>query len=116
MKDKIILKDETLLELEAGASLSDIRIKVGNASDMAAVFNLLTDENLSEITVKNGQEVVVAIYKNCTLVNMSASAAKDGMIMCSLNIREKTDTEIRLEQLEQEVGQLTGKTESDKEE
>lgn len=115
MKDKIMLKDGTILELEAGASLSDMRIKVDNASDMAAVFNLLTDENLSKIIVKNGQEVVIAIYENCTLVNMGVFKTKDGMIMCSLNIREKTDMEIRIEQLEQDVEQLTGKTDIQKE-
>lgn len=115
-KDTLTLKDESVLELEAGASLSDIKVKVTDAGEMGAVFEQLTDDNLSQITVKNGKGAVVAVYEKCTLVSMNAAPAKDGMIMCSISIREKNDMEIRLEQLEQEVGQLMGKTEPEKEE
>lgn len=114
-KDTLTLKDESVLELEAGASLSDIKVKVTDAGEMGAVFEQLTDDNLSQITVKNGKGAVAAVYEKCTLVSMNAAPAKDG-IMCSISIREKTDMELRLEQLEQEVGQLTGKTEPEKEE
>ena len=115
LKDTLPLKDESVLELEAGASLSDIRVKVADAGGMAAVFEQLTDDKLSRITVKNGKGAVVAVYENCTLISMNASSAKDGLIMCSISIREKSDTEMRLEQLEKEVGQLTGKTDAKKE-
>lgn len=115
-KDTLELKDGSILELEAGAGLSDMRVKVKDAGEMAEVFGRLTDGNLSQFTVKNSKGVVAAVYEKCTLVSMNAAPAKDGMIMCSISIREKSDTELRLEQLEQEVGQLTGKTEPEKEE
>lgn len=114
-KDTLVLKDESILELEAGAGLSDMKVKVKDAGEMAEVFGRLTDGNLSQFTVKNSKGVVAAVYEKCTLVSMNAAPAKDG-IMCSISIREKTDMELRLEQLEQEVGQLTGKTEPEKEE
>lgn len=114
-KDTLVLKDESILELEAGAGLSDMRVKVKDAGEMAEVFGRLTDGNLSRFTVKNSKGVVAAVYEHCTLAAMNASPLKDG-IMCSISIREKSDTELRLEQLEQEVGQLTGKTEPEKEE
>ncbi len=114
-KDTLELKDGSILELEAGAALSDMRVKVKDAAEMAEVYEQLTDGNLSQIMVKNSKGVVAAVYEHCTLVKMSVLPSKDG-IMCSISIREKSDTELRLEQLEQEVGQLTEKAVQETEE
>ena len=38
-KDKIVLKDETEIEIESGASLGSIRIKFPNKTDMVSTWD-----------------------------------------------------------------------------
>ncbi len=76
MKDKIILSNNYEIEIESGASLSDVRIRV-----------------------VNGDGLTVGNYSNLVLVS-ETSVEKDGKIETSFNLREKTETEKRLDALE----------------
>ena len=53
MKDTMILKDGTIIELETGASLGDIRVVAPDRAAMADTWAKLTPENLAVIQVKN---------------------------------------------------------------
>lgn len=98
-KDKIILSNGYEIEIESGASLSDVRIISGTKYDMLATWDVLTQENLSSVRVVNGDGLVVGNYSDLVLVS-ETSSEKDGKIETSFNLREKTETEKRLDALE----------------
>ena len=102
MKDKLILKDQTTLEIEAGASLSAITVLSSTKEEMIEKWDKLTKENLSSVEIKNSDDVLIARYENLILVNETSVILEDGTISTSFNLREKTD----VEKLQEEVAML----------
>lgn len=98
-KDKIILSNGYEIEIESGASLSDIRVVSDTKYDMLTTWDMLTPENLSYVRVVNGDGLTVGNYSDLVLVS-ETSAEKDGKIETSFNLREKTETEKRMDALE----------------
>lgn len=99
MKDKIILSNNYEIEIESSASLSDIRIMSDTKYDMLTTWDMLTPENLASVRVVNGDGMTVGNYSDLVLVS-ETSVEKDGKIETSFNLREKTETEKRLDALE----------------
>ena len=102
MKDKLILKDQTTLEIEAGASLSSITVLSSTKEEMIEKWDKLTKENLSSVEIKNSDDVTIATYTDLILVNETSVILEDGTISTSFNLREKTD----VEKLQEEVAML----------
>lgn len=100
-KDTLILKDGTVIELEAGASLRDIKVVSENKAAMMETWNRLTENNLSAVTVKNGDGLTVGTYTGLMLESETSVVMKNGSVLTSFNFREKTDIEERLDALEQ---------------
>ena len=98
-KDKIILSNGYEIEIESGASLSDIRVVSDTKYDMLTTWDMLTPENLSYVRVVNGDGLTVGNYSDLVLVS-ETSAEKYGKIDTSFNLREKTEAEKRLDALE----------------
>lgn len=98
-KDKIILSNNYEIEIESGASLSDVRIISDTKYDMLSTWDMLTPENLASVRVVNGDGMTVGNYIDLVLVS-ETSVEKDGKIETSFNLREKTETEKRLDALE----------------
>ena len=101
MKDTLTLKDGTVIELEAGASLSALSVAFPNKEAMVETWDKLTNENLAEATIKNGDGVVVGTYSNLVLASETSTVNKDGTVVTSFNLKQKTETELRLEALEE---------------
>ena len=99
MKDTLVLKDGSIIELESGASLSALVVLSSTKEDFVATWNKFTVENLSEVMVKSGSGVVVANYTNLVLVNETSTITDDG-ISTVFNLREKWEIEIRLDAIE----------------
>lgn len=99
-KDKIILSNGYEIEVESGTSLSDIRVLSDTKQDMLDVWDMLTPDNLSSVQVKNGDGLTIGTYYDLMLVS-ETSSEKDGKIETSFNLREKTETEKRLDALEE---------------
>lgn len=99
MKDKLILKNETEIEIESGASLSDIRVLFDTKKEMISTWDMLTRENISSVRILNGDGVTAGNYNDLVLVS-ETSVEKDGKIETSFNLREKTEMEKRLDSLE----------------
>lgn len=99
MKDTLILKDGSAIELEAGASLSDIRVASENKESMVSTWDRLTERNLSEVQVKNGDGLTVGRYSGLVLVNETSAIQEDGTILTSFNLREKTEIELLREEV-----------------
>ena len=99
MKDTLVLKDGSIIELESGASLSALVVLSSTKEDFVATWNKFTVENLSEVMVKSGSGVVVANYTNLVLVNETSTITDDG-ISTVYKLREKSEIEIRLDAIE----------------
>lgn len=102
MKDTLILKDQTTLEIEAGASLTNITILSANKAEMVEKWDKMTKDNLSAVQVKNADGAVIGNYMDLILVSETSAILADGTISTALHLREKTD----MERLEEKVEAL----------
>ena len=102
MKDTLILKDQTVLELETGASLTNITILSANKAEMVEKWDKMTKDNLSAVQVKNADGAVIGNYMDLILVSETSTILADGTISTTLHLREKTD----MERLEEKVEAL----------
>lgn len=100
MKDTMILKDGTIIELEAGASLSTLQVLTADRMVMVATWALLTPENLAEVQVKNSDGLTVGNYTDLVLESETSTVAADGGVLTTYSLREKTAEEKRLDALE----------------
>ena len=100
MKDTMILKDGTVIELEAGASLTDIRVASVDREEMSVTWGKLTEDNLKEVTIKNDGGLVCGTYTDLVLASETSTVAADGSVLTSYQLWEKTDMEKRLDALE----------------
>ena len=104
MKDKIILKDGTTIELEAAASLTGITSIFTDWTAAGVVLPKLTNENLSSVQVQTGEGLTIGNYTDLVLQPGSWEVKEDG-VHITISLREKTDIEKRLENVE--AGQQT---------
>lgn len=99
-KDKLILKDGTTIELESGSSLDAIKAATKNRETMLKQWEMLTPENLKKVKIQNGDGLTIGIYQELVLLSETSVVASDGSVLTTYHLREKTDTERRLEALE----------------
>ena len=100
MKDTLNLKDGTIIELEAGASLSAMKVAAADRAAMVVTWGKFTPDNLAEVQVKNGDCTVVGNYTDLVLVSETSVMASDGAVLTSYCLREKTSVEKRLDAVE----------------
>ena len=101
MKDTMILKNGTIIELEAGTSLGALQVAAANRAAMVTTWEALTPDNLTAVQIKNGDGLVVGNYTNLVLVSETSMVAADGTVLTTYNLREKNDEEKRLDALEE---------------
>ena len=107
-KDKMILKDNTTIELEAGASLANIQVAAADRADMVEIWGKLTEDNLSSVQIQTGAGLTVGTYTDLMLVSETSVVSPDGSVLTSYHLREKTDEEKRLDALEEGQAVLDG--------
>lgn len=100
-KDKLILKNGTTIELESGSSLDAIKVATENRGAMLEQWEMLTPENLKEVKIQNGDGLTIGIYQELALLSETSVVDSDGSVLTTYSLREKTDTERRLEALEE---------------
>lgn len=100
-KDKMILKDNTTIELEAGAYLSNIQVVAADRAGMVAIWKKMTADNLSSVQIQTGDGLTVGTYTDLVLVSETSTVSPDGSVLTSYRLREKTDEEKRLDALEE---------------
>lgn len=106
MKDTLILKDGSIIELETGASIGALTVLSETKSEMVEKWDKFTSYNLAEVVVKNGDSVVVANYSNLMLVSETSTVNKDGTIKTVFNLRQKTDIELDVEELKSDMDSI----------
>lgn len=101
MKDTLILKDGTTIELESGASLQSMVVLYESKEAMLDDWEMMTEDNLSEVQVKNGAGLVVGRYEGLILDHETSVEGADGTVTTTYSLREKTPVERRLDALEE---------------
>lgn len=107
-KDKMILKDNTTIEIEAGASLSNVQVAAADRAGMVATWEKMTDDNLSSVQIQTGDGLTIGTYTDLVLVSETSIVSADGSVLTSYHLREKTDEEKRLDALEEGQAVLDG--------
>ena len=100
-KDKLILKDGSEIELQAGARLNALGVLSADRTAMLEVWKKLTEENLSEIKIENGQGLTVGEYTGLMLISETSVVRKGGETYTLFCLREKNDMEKRMDELEE---------------
>lgn len=100
MKDTLILKDGTIIELETGASLGSLQVKSTDRAAMLQTWGKLTEDNLSQVQIVNASGLTVGRYENLMLVSESSVVDAAGTVITTYSLREKTDVEKRLDKVE----------------
>ncbi|WP_347136112.1 hypothetical protein [[Clostridium] symbiosum] len=93
MKDKMILKNNMEVELEAWASLGALQVVSADRTAMLATWELLTPDNLATVQIKNGAGLTVGTYTDLVLVSETSVVASDGTVLTTYSLRPKTDVE-----------------------
>lgn len=106
MKDILILADETTVELEAGASLSNMQVVFENKTSMVETWDKFTDENLKSVQITNGNGAVIAEYTDLVLVSVTSAEQEDGTVLASFSFRNKTKLELDVEELKRDMQSL----------
>lgn len=100
MKDTMNLKNGTVIELEAGASLRALQVAAADRAAMVATWEALTPDNLAAVQIKTGDGTVAGNYTDLVLVSETSVVAADGAVLTTYSLREKTAEEKRLDALE----------------
>ena len=79
-----------------------MRVLFPSKQDMITVWDMLTEENLEEMLIRNADGVIVGRYSGLLLENETSSVQEDGTVLTSFHLRKKTEIEI----LREEVAQL----------
>ena len=101
MKDTMILKNGTIIELEAGASLGALQVVATDRAAMVATWEVLTPDNLAAVKIKNGDGIVIGNYTDLVLASETSTVSADGAVLTTYSLREKTDIEKRLDAVEE---------------
>lgn len=99
-KESMELKNGSVIELEVGSGLSDMKVLFNKEEDMLSAWKDLTEENLKTVKIKNGNKEVVEVYTDIALVS-ETSVRENGKILTSFKFREKTELEKRVDMLEE---------------
>ena len=94
MRDVLLLKNGAEIQIESGASLTDMRVLFPTKQDMIAAWGMLTKENLDEMLIKNADGVIVGRYNNLLLESETSTIQEDGTILTSFHFRKKTKIEL----------------------
>lgn len=104
--DKLILNNQTQINIENSSSISDMKVLSDTKYDMVSAWESLTEENLKHIEIQNEDGIAIGNYDNILLDSETSTIQSDGKILTSFHLREKTEIELLRERIEQlESGQ-----------
>lgn len=107
VKDTLILKDGSVIELEAGASLSAIQAVSEDKAAMVTTWDRFTADNLAQVQIKNGNGLTVGNYTDLVLISETSAIQTDGTILTTYSLREKSAAELLEERVSAiEEGQM----------
>ena len=112
--EKMVLKGKMELEIMEGAALSAITVVVGDWIALGVAAGLLRETgNLDEVQFKTDETVTVE-YQNMKLESplfSTVDIAEDGKIHAAFGIRQKTEMELAIEQLQRQQAEMNASQE-----
>ena len=112
--EKMVVKDKTELEIMNGASLNAITAVANDWVALGVIAEVLKESgNLDEVRFKT-DETVTGEYRNMKLESPLFSAvdiAEDGKIHATFGIRQKTEMELAIEQLQRQQAEMNASQE-----
>lgn len=96
---KLVLADGTEITIEAGSSLSNVKVVSESMEAMIEICKKFTADNLAEIQIQNDAGVVVGKYTDIVLESETSVVQADGTVATSFWLRKKTETELLQEKV-----------------
>ena len=98
--DKIILKDNTEIEVPQMPSLGSITVSVADLAAIQTLKDQLSVDNLSKVTIKNDAGLTTGIYSDLSLNDTWTIKWTDDAIETTFGLAVKSDIEKRLDAVE----------------
>lgn len=99
--DKLKFTDGTIIDIEDGATLSEVTHVATNEANAMYVCGKVTPENVASLQFLHG-EVVTGDYQNVIIAAPTTREdGENGAVIVRMHFREKTDLEIRVDALEE---------------
>lgn len=99
--DKLKFMDGTVIDIEDGATLSEVTHIASNEANALCVCGKVTPENVASIQFLHG-EAVTGDYRNVIIAAPTTREdGENGTVVVRMHFREKTDVELRLDALEE---------------
>lgn len=99
--DKLRFMDGTTIDIEDGASLSNVTHIANNEADAIFVCEKITPDNVSTLQFLHGDAVTGDYQGVIIAAPTTREDGENGTIIVRMHFREKTDVELRLDALEQ---------------
>lgn len=106
--DKIILTNNTEIEVLQMPSLGSITVSVADVAAIQALKDQLTADNLEEVTIKNDAGNTTGIYASLVLQEPWTIKWMDDGILTTFGLREKTDIEKQMDTINKEQSVQNG--------
>ena len=91
--DKIILADNSEIEINSMPSLSSITVELDALTEMQGIKDKLTESNISSVTIKNAAGNTTGSYEGLMLNDTWAVKWVENKILATFGLREMTDIE-----------------------
>lgn len=99
--DKLKFTDGTIIDIEDGATLSEVTHIASNEANAMYVCGKVTADNVSHLEFFHG-ELLTGQYDNVIIAAPTTREdGEEGAVIVRMHFREKTDVELRLDALEQ---------------
>lgn len=98
--DKLILNNQSQLNIESGSLLSDMKVVSEDKYSMISAWDMLANDNLKHIEIKSEDGIAIGVYSNILLDSETSTIRPDGKILTSFHLREKTEVELLREEIE----------------
>lgn len=100
-KEKIVLRDGTVLEIENGASENLVHVPIQSLDDFKGLFQKFTEDNLEKFSIQNAAGLTCATLENKYLQEAGVKQRKNDYIV-SLRLADVDMVEKRLAAIEAE--------------
>lgn len=99
--DKLRFMDGTTIDIEDGATLSDITHIATNEANAMFVCGKVTPENVEHLDFLHGEAVTGSYDGIVIAAPTTREDGENGAVIVRMHFREKTDVELRLDALEE---------------
>lgn len=99
--DKLKFMDGTIIDIEDGATLSEVTHIASNEANALYVCGKVTPENVTHLDFLHGEAVTGSYDHVIIAAPTTREDGENGTVVVRMHFREKTDLEIRVDALEE---------------